>query len=146
MPVASTYSQRGRKKTAADPFHCDGIDPQSYGTLFKVVTYDTSNQMLSLELAYFVGSECEEYWTSLFEAYKCLPGFDVTELTSIVDQEKTIDTAYHKVMRNAKLFLDPLHVKKNMGLKLGNDKDVVLSMYDRSVCVPSKREVAKIIS
>lgn len=81
----------------------------------------------------------------MFEACKCLPVFDVTEQTTIVDQDKSIDTAYQRVMRNAKLFLDPLYVKKNMGPELGNDNAVGLSMYNSAVHAPSKGEVDKVI-
>lgn len=146
MPVASTYVLKGRKTAAADACHCDGIGPQSYGTLFEVVTYDANNHILPLVFAHFVGSECEEYWTSVFNACKSLPGFDITERTTIVDQEKSIDTAYRKVMERAKLFLDPLHVKKNMGPKLGSEKAVGLSLYERAVRAPSQAEVDNLVA
>ena len=60
--VAERYVACGRKTTAADAAHCDGIGPQSYGTTFEVVTYDTNMHLLPLVFAHFVGVECYEYW------------------------------------------------------------------------------------
>lgn len=146
MPVVSAYLNRGSKTAAADACNCDGIGLQYYGTLLKAITYETNNQLLSLVLVHYVGSECEEYWKSGFVACKCLPDFNIAEQTTIVDREKSIDKAYQKVVRIAKLFLDALHVKKNMGPKLGNDKAVGLFMYDCAVHAPSKGEADKLIS
>lgn len=49
-------------------------------------------------------------------------------------------------MRNAELSIDPFHMKKNMGLKMKDEKAVVISMYGRAVRAPSKNEMDKIIS
>lgn len=143
--ASCTYSERGRKIAAAHARHCDRISPKSYETLFTVIKYETNDQMLPLVLVHFVGLQWEQYWTSVIEACKFSPGFDVTERKTIVGEEKSIDMPYRKIMHNAKLFLNPLHVKKNMGSKLWNDKAVGLSMYDHTVRASSKSEVDKII-
>lgn len=44
--VAAQYCELGRMTTAADAAHCDVVGPQSYGTTFEVVTYDTNRHLL----------------------------------------------------------------------------------------------------
>ena len=117
--VAARYCALGCKTAAADVAHCDGLGPQSYGTILEVVTYDTNMHLLPLVFAHFVGAERYEYWRIVFEACKEIPGFDVAERTTIVDQEKRIDKAYKEVFNEAKMFLDPLHVRKTCELNLG---------------------------
>lgn len=78
--------------------------------------------ILLLDFGHFVGSECGEYWLLIFEAFKELPGFDVKERTTIADKEKSIDSAYCDVFTKARIFLDPIHVKANLGAKFGADK------------------------
>lgn len=81
----------------------------------------------------------------MFEGCKRLPRFDVLDRTKIVDREKSINTTYRKVIEPAKLFLDRLYVKKNVGPKLGSEKAVGLSLYTRAVCARSQVQVENII-
>lgn len=143
--VATQYCQYGRKTASADAAHCEGIGPQSYGTTFEVVTYDANNHLLPVFFGHFVGAECYEYWKTVFDAMKGIDGYDVAERTTIVDQEKSIDSAYTDAMAHAKLFLDPLHVKKNMSKQLGPEKASALSLYEQAVYAPCKAAVDSII-
>ena len=74
-----------------------------------------------------------------------VPDFDVPRRTIIVDQEKSIDTAFDDVVKHAHLFLDPLHVKKNMSPHLGTGKAKGISQYEKAVRAPSREEVNKIV-
>lgn len=59
--VSKTYFLNERITTAADTACCDGVGPQSKGTTFEVVTYDTNINLLQLSFAHFIGAECQEY-------------------------------------------------------------------------------------
>ena len=144
--VASHICATGRMTASADAAHCDGIGPQSYGTTFEVVSYDANNHLFPLVFAHFVGAECLETWTRVFQACAGIEGFDVPLRTTIVDQEKSIDSAYRACLKHAKLFLDPLHVKKNLGAKLGAEKASGLRSYERAVYAPSMETVGTITS
>ncbi|PXF40085.1 hypothetical protein BWQ96_10211 [Gracilariopsis chorda] len=76
--VAAAYCQYGRRTAAADAAHCDGVGPQSYGTTFEVVTYDTNMHLLPLLFAHFIGTEDYGTWEKVFEECKLIPGFDVS--------------------------------------------------------------------
>lgn len=143
--VANRYVELGRKTAAADAAHCDGVGPQSYGTSFEVVTYDTNMHLLPLVFAHFIGPENNDNWKKVLRECAEIPGFDVPSRTTIVDQEKSIDCAYREVFKEAKMFLDPLHVKKNMGAKLGANKVLGLSLYERALLAPSRAKVDEII-
>lgn len=118
--VARQFIKEGRKTFAADVAHCDGVGPQAYGTTFEVVTYDTNMHLLSLLFALFMGAECHEYWKIVFEECKNLEGCNDEAGTTIVYQEKSIDSAYKEVFQNAKLFQNPMHVRKKHGKLFGD--------------------------
>lgn len=144
--VACQYIREGRNTCAADAAHCDGVGPQSYGTTFEVVTYDTNMHLLPLLFAHFVGAECHEYWHRVFSECQKLEGFDVESRTTIVDQEKSIDSAYKDVFQNAKMFLDPMHVRKNMGSALGASRAVGISLYDKALYAPTEAAVDEVVA
>ncbi|CAN8075950.1 unnamed protein product [Agarophyton chilense] len=143
--VAERYCKKGRRTTAADAAHRDGVGPLSYGTTFEVVTYDTNHHLLPLLFAHLIGAECYETWNTVFEECINIPGYDIAERTTIVDQEKRIDKAYEEVFSEAKIFLDPLHVRKNMGAKLGATKAVGISLYERALYAPTCAAVDEIV-
>ena len=124
---------------SADAAHCDGIGPQSYGTSFKVVGYDANNHLFPLVFAHFVGPESLQTWTQVFTACEKIDGFDVPLRTTIADQKKSIDSAYCLCFNHANLFLGPLHVKKNLGPRLGADKASGLSFYEQAVYAPKTK-------
>ncbi|CAN8065712.1 unnamed protein product [Agarophyton chilense] len=86
--VAEQYCKKGRRTTAADAAQCDGVGPQSYGTTYEVVTYDTNHHLIPLLFAHFIGAECFETWMTMLEECSNTPGFDIAERTTIVDQKK----------------------------------------------------------
>lgn len=139
--VASHFCATARMTTAAGATHYDGVGSQSYGTTFEVVGYDTNNHFLPLVFAHSVGSECKEMWTEVFTACAEIPNFDIQNRTTIVDQEKSIHTAFNDCMQNAKLFLDPLHVKKNMSKCLGSssssERNVAINLYENALKAPT---------
>ena len=57
-----------------------------------------------------------------------------------MDQEKSIYKSYRTIMEKAKLFLDILHVKKNMSPHLGSQKSSGLALYERAVRSPSREQ------
>lgn len=135
--IARHMCMTARMTCAADAAHCDGVGTQSCGTTFGVLSYDANNQLTPLVFAHSVGPECYESWKVVFDACAELEGFDVESRTTIVDQEKSIDKAYRECFTNAKLFLDPLHVKKNLGPKLGAGKAIGLHLYEQAVHAPT---------
>ena len=88
--------------------------------------------LLPLILANFIRSENYDKWKVVFEAGKSLPGFYVATRMTIVDQEKSIYPVYKYVFDHEKMLLDPLHVTKNMGAKLGSSKSIGHSLYDKA--------------
>lgn len=144
--VVDRYSQLGRRTAFADAAHYNGVGPQSYGTTFEVITYDTNMKILLPVFAHFIGTENYKYWKTVFEAAKHLTGFDVPTLNTIVNQEKSIYRAYKDVFEHAELFLDPFHVRKNMGGKLGSSKAIGFSIYDRALYAPTKSMVDEIVA
>lgn len=143
--IASHFCIHGRMTSSADAAHCEGKGPQSYGTTFEVVTYDTNYNIVPIAFAHFVGAECHQYWSNVFRACKNIDGFDIPDRTVVVDQEKSIDTSFKEIFSHAKMFLDPMHVKKNMGSKLGRFKASGISYYEQALRAPSKEEVDRII-
>lgn len=55
-------------------------------------------------------------------ALKNIPGFHVVHRTAVVDQDKSTDSAYSDLFDHAKMLLDPMHVRNNIGAKIGNEK------------------------
>lgn len=127
-----------RKTSAADAAHCQGLGPQSYGTTYEVVLYDTNNHITPICFAHSVATENGETWKSVFQNVATIDGFDCPGRVIVTDQEKGIDTAFSKVMCNAKLFLDFLHVKKNMISSLGVEKAMGPALYKRALWAPSQ--------
>ena len=136
--IASTVCKYGRNTGCADAAHCEGKGLNSYETTFKVVVYDANYSIIPVLFAHFIGVESYDYWRTVFENCSEIEEFDVIRRTLIVDQEKSIDTAFDDVVKNVKLFLDPLHVKKNMGPKLGSLKASGVALYERDLHAPSK--------
>lgn len=84
--------------------------------------------ILPLVFSHFIGTENYNYWKTLFEAEKHLTGFDVTTRSTIVYHVKIINREKKDVFEHAKLILDPLYVRKNMGGKLGSSKAIRFSL------------------
>lgn len=40
--------------------HCQGVGPQSYGTIFEVLVYDTNQQMITIMFYHSIETECDE--------------------------------------------------------------------------------------
>lgn len=142
--IASHMCKEGRLTMAADAAHCEGVGPQSYGTTFEVVGYDTNNHLIPLVFGHSVGPECYEFWKIIFDACAAIDGFDIAQRTTIVDQEKGIAKAYREAVKNSKLFMDPLHVKKNLASKLGAHKNAGIDLYEQAVRAPTVEGVDSI--
>lgn len=142
--TSAHFCSFGRLTTTADAAHCQGIGPQSYGTTFEVVGYDANNNLVPLLFYHYIGTESEESWRVVFTALKAISGFDRAGRVTIVDQEKSIDSAFRGVMEHAHLFLDALHVKKNMTPSLGAEKAHATSLYQRALVAPTMQEVDRI--
>lgn len=144
--VAAQYIKESSKTCAADVALCEVLGPQFYSTSFGVVTYDTNKHLLPLLSAQFGGAEFHEYWKGVFEEYKKTDGFNISRKTTIVYQEKSIGSAYKEVFEHTKMFLDPMHVHKNMGSSLCAHRTVNNSLSDRSLNAPSQAAVGDIAS
>ena len=102
--------------------------------------------MIPIIFAHFVGDECHEYWYEVFSHCENIYGFDDDRRTIIVDQEKSIDSAFRDALNKCKLFLDPLHVRKNMLPRLGASKANGIYLYNKAVHAPTKSAVDEIIT
>lgn len=102
------------------------------------MVYETNNHVVPVCFAHFVGTECEQIWTSVFQLTKDVPGFDVPGRVTIVNQEKSIDKDYRNTMTQASLFLDQLHVKKNITALIGNKRTSGVALCQLACSAPSK--------
>ena len=143
--IAAHMCKFGSKTGSADAAHCEGKGLNSYGTTFEVVLYDTNYNIVPIFFAHFIGAECYDYWHSVFKKCSTVDNFDIPQRTIIVDQEKSIDTAFEDDTQHAKLFLDPLHIKKNMTPHLGALKAKGIALYERAMYAPSKKHADDII-
>lgn len=98
-----------------------------------MIVYDTNNQMFPLFFSNSAGTECHEQWKTEFETVDFIEGFDVPCKKTIVDQGKNIDREFRASMRNALMFLDMLHVQKNMANTMGVEKTVGVCYYQSAV-------------
>lgn len=78
----------------------------------------------------FVCAECHDYWKEVFQECKSIDGFDISTRTTIVDQEKSTDSAGKEVFELRKRFLDHMHIHKNMESCLAAHQAVGISLYD----------------
>lgn len=63
----------------------------------------------------------------------------------IVEQKKSIYLAYEEVYSHIEIFLNPLHVKINMGAKLRLRKAIGLSLYKRTLYASTRHKADEII-
>ena len=143
--TAAHMCKFGRSTGSADAAHCEGKGLTSYGTTFEVVHYDANYNLVPILFAYFVGAECYEYWKKVFERCTQIDNFDISQRMIIVDQEKSIDKAFDDCTQHAHLFLDPLHVKKNMSPILGSLRAKGLALYESALYAPSQKLADDII-
>lgn len=102
--ITDRFLQLGKRTGAANATHRDGVRPQSYGTTFEVITYDSNMHILLLVFAHLISTADYDYWKTVFEAAKTLARFGVPTCTTIVEQYQSIDAAYKKVLEYVKLF------------------------------------------
>lgn len=72
-----------------------------------------------------------------FESVSEIEGFDRDGRVTIVDQENSIDTSYCHNMTHDDMFLDMLHVKKNLIPHLVKEKASALRHYENAVFAPA---------
>lgn len=104
--------------------------------------YDTNYNIIPILFAHFNGAECHNYWQTVFDKCFEIYNFGSNRRTIIIDQEKSIDTAFDKV-RNAKPFLDAIRVRKSIGSKLWSSKASGLALYKKKVIYPSSQHQVK---
>lgn len=92
--TAQSFCRAACLAATADAAHCDGVGPQSYGTNFELLLYDSNNYLVPIGFAHFVGAECYKYWHKVFSACESLNGYDEPDRVAIVDQENSIDKVY----------------------------------------------------
>lgn len=67
---------------------------------------------------------------------KNIDGFVIEGRVTTVDQEKSIDKEFRQTISKDKLFLDVLHVKKNMLSAIGSEKRQGSVLYERAERTP----------
>jgi len=140
--VAETYARQGLKTAYGDASHMEGKGLDSYGTFFDVGTYDQNRSLCSVVSGHGIGPECKDEWKPRFEAAVAVPGFDVAGRVTIVDMEKSIDSAYDDACQHSNKFNDKRHVLKNMSKKLGPaEKTTGPHLYSRALRAPSTLQV-----
>lgn len=75
-----------------------------------------------------------------------MESFDDTARTTILDQEKSTESACKDVFQNAKLFLNPMHLLKTIGSPLGSHLAIGLSLYDQALHAPAKAAGDEIVA
>lgn len=137
-------STTARMTATADVAHCHGLSPQSYGTMLQAAVYDTNSHICPLVFAHSVRTECEETQLPELQALQSLPSFDVARRTTIVDQENSIGAAFRSRMGHANMFLDWIHIKKNMSSSIGTEKTIGVSLYERVLRASSEEIVSQL--
>lgn len=66
----------------------------------------------------------------VFEMLKKVPRFDVPGLVAIVNQGKIIYRAYRRIMEHSTIFLDDLHLKKNISPVVVSEGEAGESLYE----------------
>ena len=101
--------------------------------------------MVPTAFAHSVGPESKENWQKVFQAVSSVVKFDIPERPIIIDQEKGIEKAFGRVFIHTKMFLDPLHVQKNMLKVLGAERSIAVSLYKRALHAPLRVQKDEII-
>ena len=143
--VAMLYATKGLKTAYADASHMDGKGSSTYGTFYEIGTYCPNRSLCSVVCGHSIAPECKEEWGPRFEAAANVTGFDVPGRVTLVDQEKSIDTAHDEAMAHAQKFNDERHVIKNMTPKLGpTEKATGIALYSSALRAPSVPDVEQI--
>lgn len=80
---------KGLMYKATNASHFQGVGRRSNETKFEIFVYDTINNIVSILISHFVGTECEDTSGTTFScSYR---GFEVSRRVTIVDQEKSMD-------------------------------------------------------
>lgn len=77
---------------------------------------------------------------------KSIDGFIIDTSFTIVDQRKSIHSYFRLTMKNDDLFLDLMHVKKNMSPIIGAEKSQCHYIYGMAVQAPCSEKVDDIKS
>jgi hypothetical protein len=117
--VAGAYATLGLKTAYGDASHMEGKGFNTFGCFFDIGTYSTNRGLCSIVSGHGIGPECKEDWAPRFEAAAAIGGFGVAGRVTVVDLEKSIDTAHDEAMHNGEKLNDERHVLKNMIPKLG---------------------------
>lgn len=88
--------------------------PQFYGTTLEEFGYYMKNNPVALVFGRSVGPSCYDSWKINLQACTPIDGVYIPEGTTIVDQERDIYKAFREVMAQANIFMNPLHVQKNL--------------------------------
>lgn len=127
--------------TCSDAARYQGVGPQSYVTIFQVLSYDASKNLLPIVFAHSVASESAKTWTSAYQACRGIEGFDIPKRVCMVNQEKSIDSSVTDVFTHASIFSDKLYVAKNMPSLLGKEKTSGFKLYKKALQALSKSTV-----
>lgn len=81
--IVAGFCKFFRRTITADVAHCQGVEPQSYGTTFDFFAYDSNHNLVSMPLYHSIGSECDETWKIVFrlsKRYQAFKGRDASQL------------------------------------------------------------------
>ena len=102
------FCRKGKMTCAPDAVHCEGLGRHSSEKTYEVFGYDTNHLLCSLVFAHFVEAKGMDTWENVFAPAADISGFDVPTRTTIFDLDKSIDSAYKRIMQHANLSLEPL--------------------------------------
>lgn len=83
-------------------------------TVFQSSIYDTNKQLFPLVLSHSVGTQSEGTWGKMFLAMAIVLFFPVHGFASVVDQDKSIYTAFKAQFYTLSIFLDMFNFQNNL--------------------------------
>lgn len=72
----------------------------------------------------------------MFSCAAQIEGFDFPGRVTVTDQEKGIDAGFNQVKKNARLFLETLHVNKKLLPSAVSESSMAGTLYDQEVKSP----------
>lgn len=105
--------------------------------------YGANSHLIPLTFSHFVGPKLLQTCLTALNACKRIPVWMFKIEQPLFTKRKPF-ILLTKTREFAKMFLDPLHVRINLGPRLGMGKSVCLSLYDIALYAPSVSEVASV--
>lgn len=115
--------------------------PRPYETVFKVTDYDSNNHRFPLVFQHSTVTEIWDTRLPVFKELKFVEGYKDMKQKLIVDYENSIDSDFRHTMHNSHIFLDFIHVKKNMAPQIRTEKTKGMFLHYKALHVPCRKVV-----